>query len=191
MDLIKTQVTSREDSDSSSKSFRSCVEDSRHGSSSQNLQRGLKRDLPTFNNDDIDYWLFHLEEYMEMVDIAPEQRIKVDSLHMVGPAFSWYKWMVRNNITKDWFVLVEALQQRCGIDLYNNPQEALKENGTVAEYQNQFEALSTKVIGLTKQWLISFFVAGLDKYLKCQLQLAKLKTCLEAIALARLHKQNY
>nr|KYP73805.1 hypothetical protein KK1_006461 [Cajanus cajan] len=113
---------------------------------------------------------------------------------MVGSAYAWYKWIIRNNYTQDWLVFVDALYKRFGTDLYTNPQEALKElkqQGTVADYQNQFEALSTKVTGLSDQWLIIFFVAGLNDYLKCQLRLAKPTSYHEAVSLARLHEQNH
>lgn len=72
---------------------------------------------------------------------------------MVGPTYSWYKWMVRNNCTNDWFVFADALQKRFGFDLYENPQESLKEKkqeGIVVEYQAKFKALSTKVHGLSE-----------------------------------------
>ena len=79
---------------------------------------------------------------------------------------------MRNNYTHDWFSFVEALQKRFGTNLYNNLQETLKglkQTWLMAEYQDQFESLSTKVIGLSGNWLVSFFIAGLNDYLKCQL----------------------
>ena len=88
-------------------------------------------------------------------------------------------------------IFAAALQKWFGTDLYDNPRVSLKElkqQGTVAEYQSHFEALSTKVTGLSEQWLISFFVAGLDDYLKCQLRLAKPTFYPKAVALAHLNK---
>ena len=60
----------------------------------------------------------------------------------------------------------------------------------MAEYQDQFESLSTRVIGLSENWLISLFIAGLNDYLKCQLRLAKPSSYPEAVAMARLHEQT-
>nr|KYP42269.1 hypothetical protein KK1_036311 [Cajanus cajan] len=114
--------------------------------------RDLKCDLPSFDGTDVDDWIFRLEEYFDITGIPLEQRIKYASFHMVGPAYAWYKWIIRNNYTQDWLVFVDALYKHFGTDLYTNPQEALKElkqQGTVADYQNQFEALSTKVTGLS------------------------------------------
>ncbi|KAJ1422271.1 Chromo-like domain superfamily [Sesbania bispinosa] len=92
-----------------------------------------------------------------------DQRIKIASFYMVGPAYSWYKWVICNQYTQDWGVFVQAVQRRFGSDLYDNPQEALKE---------------------LKQ-------TGLTDYLKCQLRLARPATYPDVVALARLHEQNH
>ena len=43
---------------------------------------------------------------------------------------------------------MDAIQKRFGSDLYHNPQEVwkeLKHNGSVVDYQQEFESLSTKI----------------------------------------------
>ena len=113
---------------------------------------------------------------------------------MVGSAYAWYKWLMRNNYTHDRFSFVEVLQKRFGTDLYNNPQDTLKElkqTGSVAEYQDQFESLSTRVTGLSENWLISLFITGLNDYLKYQLHLAKPSSYPKTVAMAKLHEQNF
>ena len=120
--------------------------------------------------------------------------MKVASFHMVGAAYSWYKWLVRNQYTDDWNEFTEALRNRFGTDLYENPREVLKElhqTGSIAEYQQQFETLSNKVHGLSESWIVSFFIAGLQDFLKCQLRLARPQSYPEAVALARLHEHNH
>lgn len=62
-----------------------------------------------------------------------------------------------------------------GTSLYDDPKAVLKELkqvSTVMEYQTQFEEISTKVNGLSEAWLVSFFIAGLQDQLKCELLLA-------------------
>ena len=61
----------------------------------------------------------------------------------------------------------------------------------MADYQAKFEALSNKVQGLSKPWLVSFFIARLSNNLKCQLCIAKPVSYPETVALARLHEQNH
>ena len=156
--------------------------------------RDFKIDLPAFNGEHVDDWLFRIEEYFDLVSTPLDHRVKIASLHMTEPAYAWYKWLVCNNYTNDWVIFSEVVRKRFGTSLFENPQEALKElrqTGTVAEYQSQFEALSTRVQGLSEAWLVSFFVAGLEDHLKCQLRLAKPSTFPEAVALARLHEQHH
>lgn len=152
--------------------------------------KDCKIDLPKFDETDVDDWIFRLEEYFDVAQTPLEQCIKVASFHMIGPSYAWYKWMIHNNYTQDWTIFVDALYKRFGSNLYTNPQKTLKElkQGTVKEYQTQFEAFSTRVNGLREQWLVSFFVARLNDYLKCQLWLTKPPSYHEAIALAFLHE---
>ena len=63
--------------------------------------------------------------------------------------------------------------------------------GSLQEYESQFETLFTKFQGLSERWQVSFFIAGMNDYLKCQLRLAKPASYPEAVALASLHDQNY
>ena len=80
-----------------------------------------------FNSNNVDDWIFRLEKFFDDARIPFEQRIKFASFHMVGPDYAWYEWLIRNNYTQDWPVFVDVLQKRFKTDLYNNPQEALKE----------------------------------------------------------------
>lgn len=66
----------------------------------------------------------------------------------------------------------------------------LKQTNTVTEYQSQFEDISTEVTGLSEQWLISFFIAGLQDQLKCELLLAQPTTYYQSVSLAKLHEQK-
>ena len=59
------------------------------------------------------------------------------------------------------------------------------------DYQQQFEAISSKIHGLSQQWLVYFFIVGLDDYLKCQLHLDRPASYPEAIALAHWYEQNH
>ena len=62
---------------------------------------------------------------------------------------------------------------------------------SVSEYQSQFEELSNQVTGLSEEWLISLFTAGLQEHLKCELMLTKPETYVAAVSLARLHEQKH
>ena len=69
--------------------------------------------------------------------------------------------------------------------------KGLKKTGSIAEYQQQFEALLTKIHGVPERWLVQSFITGLHEYLKCQLRLARPISYSEAVELGRLHEPNY
>ena len=68
--------------------------------------------------------------------------------------------------------------------------KGLKQTRSIADYQQQFEALSTKIHGVPERWLVYFFIVGLEDFLKCQLCLNKPASYSEAVALAHLHERN-
>ena len=97
MDMIEKNGTNKDDhednpplssSNGSSSAFAACIS-----------HKDLKRDLPMFDGNDIDDWIFRLEEFFDAARIPFEQCIKFASFHMVGPAYAWYKWLIRNNYT--------------------------------------------------------------------------------------------
>ena len=100
-------------------------EDAGHGHSGQTHHRIPRNDLPHFNGEDVEDWLFRLDKYFDFATTPFDQRIKISSFYMTGPAYSWYKWMVQNGYATDWAMFVEALRKHFGADLYENPQESL------------------------------------------------------------------
>lgn len=83
---------------------------------------------------------------------------------------------------------------RFGSSLYEDPKAVLKElrqTDSVSKYHSKFEELSTKVTGSSEEWLISFFIAGLQGYLMCKLLLAQVETYFHVVSLAMLHEQKY
>lgn len=126
--------------------------------------KGLKAYVPRFNGIDAEDWVFKIKEFFDVYGVPTEQRIKVASFHIEGPAYAWYKWMMKNSLVQTWLAFLNALLLRFGTSLYDDPKAALKElkqTNSVSEYQNQFEEISTRVTGLSEQWLVSFFIAGL------------------------------
>ncbi|KAL1341554.1 hypothetical protein AAHE18_09G095800 [Arachis hypogaea] len=64
--------------------------------------RGVKAkvaDLPMFEGEGVDDWVFRAWQYLETFAMPIEQRIRVLSFHLVGAAYAWYRWGINNNIT--------------------------------------------------------------------------------------------
>lgn len=58
-------------------------------------------------------------------------------------------------------------------------------------YQTEFESVSIKSLGLSKAWLVSFFITRLKRHLRCALLLARPTTYYEAVLLAKLHEMMH
>ena len=72
---------------------------SHSNTSNRAFHRDFKLDIPTFNGDNVDDWLFRIEEYFDMAKTLEDQHIKIASFHMIGLAYAWYKWMIKNQYT--------------------------------------------------------------------------------------------
>ncbi|MED6136847.1 hypothetical protein PIB30_059580, partial [Stylosanthes scabra] len=77
-------------------------------SSGQPLTRPHKIELPIFDGEKVEEWL---------------------AFHLLGPAYSWYRWSVKNNITYTWESFLKELKQMIN----------------VSDYQGQFEDLSNQI----------------------------------------------
>ncbi|XP_052111623.1 uncharacterized protein LOC127742995 [Arachis duranensis] len=158
-----------------------------------NWPKGMKTELPMFDGEKVEEWTFRAREYFELYSVPETWRVRMLSFHMTGPAYTWYRWCINNSINHTWESFLEALRVRFGHSIFHDPKAALKELKqvtTVSAYQHQFEELSNQVTGLSEEWLTSLFVAGLTEMLKCELMLAKPRSYVEAVALAKLHEQK-
>ncbi|XP_052114450.1 uncharacterized protein LOC127745594 [Arachis duranensis] len=150
-------------------------------------------DLPMFDGEGVEDWVFRARQYLETFEIPMEQRIRVLSFHLVGAAYAWYRWGINNNMAYTCEAFLEAMVLRFGKNLYYDPRTAIKElkqSESVEEYQCQFEELTNRVNGLSEEWIISLFVAGLKEPLKCELLLAQPTSYVQAVSIAKLHEQK-
>ncbi|KAF7831007.1 cucumisin-like [Senna tora] len=168
--------------------------DTASGPNQRPMVSNLKFEIPPFDGTDAEYWVFKIKEFFRIAGTPEDQRIGLAALYMTGPASAWYMWMSQNGQISTWDAFLDALIFRFGSTLYEDARGALKQVvqvNTVGEYQAEFEAISTKVSGLSEEWLISFFVFGLKTHLKCEVLLAQPSTYYQAVSLAKLHEQKH
>ncbi|KAF7833242.1 Transposon Ty3-G Gag-Pol polyprotein [Senna tora] len=152
--------------------------ESNTGAHNQNhlVAKNLKWEIPACDGEDVEFWVFKIKQFFTAAKVPADQRVILASAHMTGPAYDWYMWMCQNQQIPSWEEFLEALLFRFGATLYDDPRVALKkveQANSVAEYQAEFESISTKVMGLSEELLVSFFIAGLKNYLKCEVLLAQ------------------
>lgn len=54
---------------------------------------GRRNDLPTFDGDDVEGWLYKAIRYFRFHNVRDEQRIHMATLKMEGEALKWLLWM--------------------------------------------------------------------------------------------------
>ncbi|KAF7828429.1 Ty3/gypsy retrotransposon protein [Senna tora] len=153
-----------------------------------------KLEIPRFDGTDAEDWVHKIKQFFRFYVTPSDQKIQVASFHMEGPAYKWYKWICQNKPNLTWNEFLDELLLRFGFTLYENPKTALKQltqTDSVESYHAQFEALSTRVAGLSEDWLVNMFVGGLKEYLQYEVQLADPTTYYEAVALAKMHEQKH
>ena len=98
-----------------------------HYDSSNQWQRGMKPDLPMFDGEVVDEWVLKVHEYFEWCDVPIDMRLRMISFHLIGPAYTWYRWVVNNNIEYTWESFLEALSVQFGQNIYYDPKAAIKD----------------------------------------------------------------
>ncbi|XP_043697264.1 uncharacterized protein LOC122648058 [Telopea speciosissima] len=158
------------------------------------MSRSMRLDAPRFDGTDVAGWVFKAAQFFEYHQTPPDQRFLISSFHMEGPALSWFRWMHCNKLIVSWPQFLQALKLRFGPSIYEDPKgqlAKLQHVTTVATYQAPFEELSTRIHGLSEDFLISFFISGLKPEPRKELLVAQLCSLVQAMALAQLQEDKF
>ncbi|KAL0297786.1 UNVERIFIED_CONTAM: Retrovirus-related Pol polyprotein from transposon.6 [Sesamum radiatum] len=93
-------------------------------------------------------WVFQAEQYFAFYQIPVSQRLDAISFYMKGEALRWFKWMFTNRQLSSRDVFVRDLELRFGPSSFDNHQAMLfklRQRGSVAEFQAEFERLCNRV----------------------------------------------
>jgi hypothetical protein len=151
--------------------------------------RTPKLELSIFDGTDSLEWLFQADRFFTFYQIPMESRLSMSSFYMKGDALSWFKWMYQNNQLFDWISFTKAFELHFGPSTYANHQAELfklRQSGTIAEYQAQFERLGNRVIGLPAEALLNCFISGLSTEIRNEMAIQHPTSITQAIGLAKL-----
>ncbi|CAI8597682.1 unnamed protein product [Vicia faba] len=93
-----------------------------------------------------------------------------------------------------WLILLAAACHRFGPTQYEDIEgnlSKLSQTGFLADFQAQFEDLMNKVNGISESLLIRFFITGLKKHLRRELQFHRPVTLMEAFSMARAYEARF
>ncbi|GJZ95315.1 retrotransposon gag protein, partial [Tanacetum coccineum] len=154
------------------------------------LHKSPKIMLPTFDGTCPLDWLFQADQYFTFYNIPVDQRVFYCRLSSSKVML----WLVtskcnNNGLLGDWVTFTRALELRFGPSSFANHQAALfklKQDGSVATYQTEFERLSNCVVGLPHTALLNCFISGLRPDIQQEIAIYHPTTLHQTYGLAKL-----
>ncbi|XP_022024212.1 uncharacterized protein LOC110924519 [Helianthus annuus] len=133
-------------------------------------------------------WIFQAENYFTYYRIPPEERVELSVFHFVGDTLSWYQSLHNNDLLGSWTMFKREVELRFGPSSYENHQASLfklRQTTTVTDYQTEFERISNRVTGLSREALRNCYISGLRQDIQNELAILRPQTLHEACALSR------
>ncbi|GJZ53954.1 ty3-gypsy retrotransposon protein, partial [Tanacetum coccineum] len=151
----------------------------------------MRLDMPKFNGVDPKSWIFAINEYFTLLATPGEQQLKVVGFNLEGDTTEWFRRMTHNKLMTSWIGFLDSVRNHFGPSKYEDPQGVLSkllQLGTIAQYQGEFEKLMNRVMDISENLLISFYISGLKPTIQRELLIAKPTTLGDAFSLACITK---
>ncbi|CAL1371587.1 unnamed protein product [Linum trigynum] len=154
-------------------------------------------DLPFFNGTDPHAWLRKCAKYFQIHSILDAEKVELASLYLEGRANIWYEGWSSNRQFFQWDIFVADLLYRFGdkdqlniVGAFNK----LRQDGSVSNYQEEFEELRARMLrlnpNLTESYFIMSFLSGLDEEIQPRVQMLMPQTLPLAFHQARLEEMS-
>jgi len=166
------------------------------GTSNSSMSRLARVEFPRFWGEDVQGWIYKCEQFFAIDNIGEEMRAKVASIHMSDKALQWQQSYMKSRAREDWPSWIEykvTILSRFGPKPFDDPLAELmklKQNGTVEQYQEGFDALLSRV-ELTMPQAISCFLVDWLMRFKMQSTCSGLKHYMMLIVLLSYKKPPY
>jgi len=115
-----------------------------------NFSRWSRMEFLRFAGEDLRSWLFKIEQFFSMENVAAEEKVTVAAMQLEGEAIQWHLSFMRYRQylqPATWNEYVMAMVERFGTN-FDDPMEEIKkikQVGSVKEYQSVFERHLTRV----------------------------------------------
>ncbi|XP_045802278.1 uncharacterized protein LOC123895846 [Trifolium pratense] len=135
-----------------------------NSSQSESRLAGKKVKLPLFEGEDPVAWITRAEIYFDVQGTIDEMKVKLSRLSMEGSTIHWFNLLLETEDELSWEKLKRAMIARYEGRRLENPFEelsALRQTGSVEEYVEAFELLSSQVGRLPEEQYLGYFMSGL------------------------------
>ncbi|KAJ7979024.1 Retrotransposon gag protein [Quillaja saponaria] len=159
------------------------------------LSRLPRVDLPKFEGDNFQDWLYQIEQFFE-VDMTPEHaKVRLAAINMEGRALQWHRAYIAaipGGVVL-WRHYVADLTLRFGRADGGDPLSKLaklKQWSTVQQNQEQFEILLNQVT-LQEAHAISLFLSGLNEEIENAVRCFEPRSLIQTMNLAKFHESTF
>ncbi|PNY17068.1 retrotransposon-related protein [Trifolium pratense] len=155
---------------------------------SESRLAGKKVKLPMFEGEDPVAWITRAEIYFDVQNTTEEMKVKLARLSMEGPTIHWFNLMLETEDDLSWIKLKKALIARYGGRRLENPFEelsALKQTGSVEDYVEAFELLSSQVGRLPEEQYLGYFMSGLKAQIRRRVRTLNPSSRLQMMRIAK------
>ncbi|RHN51831.1 putative succinate dehydrogenase (quinone) [Medicago truncatula] len=158
--------------------------------SSQNESRlaGKKVKLPLFEGDDPVAWITRAEIYFDVQNTPDDMRVKLSRLSMEGPTIHWFNLLMETEDDLSREKLKKALIARYDGRRLENPFEelsTLRQIGSVEEFVEAFELLSSQVGRLPEEQYLGYFMSGLKAHIRRRVRTLNPTTRMQMMRIAK------
>lgn len=141
-------------------------------------------DFPRFDGEDVQGWVYRCEQFFEVEGTPGNLKVRVASIQLTGKALTWHQSFMkgRNGVWPGWDKYKGAMGARFGIQPFDDPLAELmklKQQGTVEQYQESFDALLNRV-ELPTSHAVSCFLSGLCDEIQNAVRMFKPQTIRDA-----------
>ena len=98
---------------------------------------GRKLDMPIFNGENPEWWVFRAERYFHLNQLTEEEKLMAAVVCLDGDALAWYGWMETRGAFTSWTEFKIQLLQRFRSSSEGSLCQkilAIRQEGTISEY---------------------------------------------------------
>ncbi|KAJ9564989.1 hypothetical protein OSB04_000955 [Centaurea solstitialis] len=165
------------------------VVNNRHDERLNEFQMAVKKvELPMFGGEDPVGWITRAEMYFEVQNTPENIKVKLAKLSMDGATIHWFNLLNATEEDLTWVKFKRALIERYGGRKSDNPFEELKDlsqTGSVDEFIDEFEYISSQVNRLPEEQYLGYFLGGLRSDIRLRVRTFNPTNRIQAMKLAR------
>uniref|UniRef100_A0A1J3EGU1 Retrotransposon gag domain-containing protein n=3 Tax=Noccaea caerulescens TaxID=107243 RepID=A0A1J3EGU1_NOCCA len=146
-----------------------------------------KIELPQLDGSSPYGWISLAERFFRLGNYTDAERLDLLSVSLQGPALYWFNREMARDPFRDWAEFKRRMIARFSQKMEENPGKrlfSLRQKGSIVDYVNEFEELTTIVTGIDEENLEHMFYIGLKPEMKEVMKMQKpqgLTNCFNAV----------